>query len=134
MGIFRKKENRALDAAAIDPTLQALICTDDRITAEEAIQVPMVAACVEWISGTVARLPVQLFRKDGETVTELTDDPRVKLLNRETGDLLDAYQLKKAWCRHSLCSGRDEAEDLPPPQPECGHRNIRQSSAWRNAR
>lgn len=105
MGIFRKKEKRELNESALDPTLQALICTDDRITAEEAMQVPMVAACVEWISGTVARLPVQLFQKDGETVTELADDPRVKLLNRETGDLLDAYQLKKAWCRDYLLKG-----------------------------
>lgn len=105
MGIFKKREKRAIDVSALDPTLQALICGDVRISAEEAVQVPMVAACVEWITGTVARLPVQLFKKDGETVTELEDDPRVRLLNRETGDLLDAYQLKKAWCRDYLLRG-----------------------------
>lgn len=103
MGFFKKKEKRAIKAE--DPALVALIGNDEDITEKEAMQVPMVAACVEWICGTVARLPVRLYKKDGDTVKEVESDRRTRILNQDTGDLLDAYQMKKAWCRDYLMAG-----------------------------
>lgn len=106
MGLFkRKQEKRALDEGAVDPVLRALLAQDETISRKDALQVPMVAACVEWITGTVASLPVCLYRRNGETVTQVEDDPRVRMLNGDTGDLMDAYQMKKAWCRDYLLSG-----------------------------
>ena len=40
---------------------------------------------------------MQLFRENGEETEEIKDDNRVRMLNDDTGDMLNAYQMKKAW-------------------------------------
>jgi len=86
-------------------TLDGLLDERPQITRAEALEVPMAAACVEWITGTAARLPVQLFKIGSGEVAEVEDDPRVQLLNGDTGDILNGFQMKKAWCRDYLLEG-----------------------------
>ena len=56
------------------------------------MEIPTVSACIAKIGETISRLPVKLYRKDGEEVTEITDDHRIPLLNGETGDTLLAAE------------------------------------------
>ena len=78
-----------------DVLLEAII-NGGSITREQALSIPSVAANVDFISNCIAAMPVKLYkRKDGH-VEEVTDDTRVSLLNNDTGDTLDAFQMKKA--------------------------------------
>lgn len=80
--------------------------TQDRpLTVQDAMNVPAIAGCVELISSMAAGLPIRLYREKGGVVTEIKDDYRLRLLNDETGDLLDALQWKKALVRDYLLSG-----------------------------
>ena len=60
------------------------------------MEIPTVSACIAKIGETISRLPVKLYRKDGEEVTEITDDHRIPLLNGETGDTLSTVDMWKA--------------------------------------
>ena len=78
-----------------DVLLEAII-NGGSITRAQALSIPSVSANVDFISNCIASMPVKLYkRKDGK-VEEITDDPRVRMLNSDTGDTLDAYQMKKA--------------------------------------
>ena len=57
---------------------------------------PTVNGAVDFISNCIASMPVKLYKhKDGK-VEEVEKDERVKFLNGDTGDTLDAFQMKKA--------------------------------------
>ena len=78
-----------------DVLLEAII-NGGSITRAQALSIPSVAANVDFISNCIAAMPIKLYkRKDGH-VEEITDDTRVSLLNSDTGDTLDAFQMKKA--------------------------------------
>lgn len=66
------------------------------ISKEQAMSIPALNAAVNLISNTVASLPVKLYKKDGQKIKNMDDDPRVQMLNTTTGDLLDGFQMKKA--------------------------------------
>lgn len=106
MGFFdlfrRKPEIRAdTDATAlqnevVDTLLRALL---DRSTVSKAmaLQIPTVQACINIISNTICQLPIQLLRrKDGGDVEIIQGDPRIKLLNDDTGDTLTAKMFWRA--------------------------------------
>ena len=57
---------------------------------------PAVSSCVDLISNFVACMPVKLYKYKQGTVTEVEGDTRTRLLNGDTGDTLDGYQVKKA--------------------------------------
>ena len=77
-----------------------------RVTADTAMQVPAVARCVNMIAGAVAMLPIKMYRKgeDGKP-QEITDDPRITLLNGDTGDTLTADAMRYAWVKDYLLNG-----------------------------
>lgn len=78
-----------------DVLLQALL-NSQPITRDQALTLPAVSGAVDFISGMIASMPVKLYKyKDGK-VESKDDDPRVLLLNGDTGDTLDAFQMKKA--------------------------------------
>lgn len=56
------------------------------------------------ISGLVSMLPIHLYSEDKGS-TEAIDDERVRLLNDETGDLLDGVQFKAALVEDYLLEG-----------------------------
>lgn len=78
-----------------DVLLKALL-NNEVITREKALTLPVVSGAVDFITNSVASMPVKLYKVKQGKVEELTDDIRVKLLNCDTGDTLDAFQLKKA--------------------------------------
>lgn len=68
----------------------------DNITKTEALNIPTLAGCVELISSLVASIPIRLYKEENGEVCEVKNDIRVKLLNKETGDTLTAFDMKKA--------------------------------------
>ena len=84
------------EGGTVSDVLLTTIINGGSITREQALTIPSVAANVDFISNSIASMPIKLYkRKDGK-VEELTDDTRVRLLNSDTGDTLDAFQMKKA--------------------------------------
>ncbi len=84
------------DNGTVSDVLLTAVINGEPITREQALSIPSVAANVDFISNCIASMPVKLFkRKDGH-VEEVTDDIRTQLLNNDTGDTLDAFQMKKA--------------------------------------
>lgn len=78
-----------------DVLLQALL-NNEVITREKALTLPAVSGAVDFIGNMIASMPIKLFRYHNGKVEEQLHDNRVKLLNGDTGDTLDAFQLKKA--------------------------------------
>lgn len=80
------------------------------VTDKTAMEIPAFSASVDFITATVASLPIKLYREtvdaDGAAKTEeVRNDRRVSLLNDETGDLLTSYDAKKALVRDELLYG-----------------------------
>lgn len=104
MSIFRRNKKKEelrseqiIDENAVSAAILRALVGNGTVTFEEAMQIPAVAASIDFISAICARVPVKLYRENGEDTEEIKDDARVRLLNDETGDLLNAYQMKKAW-------------------------------------
>ena len=99
----RKKEDRERNPDEIfDLSLRAAL-GNTIVTTKTAMGVPAVSGCVCFLSGTVAGLPIKLYREENGRSEEVTD--RLRLLNRETGDLLDAFQWKCTLIRDFLLAG-----------------------------
>jgi len=98
MGFFDrfKKRDREVDANTVDDVLLKAILNGEAIKREDALTLPAVSGAVDFISSTIASMPVKLYKYKKGTVEEQDQDPRVKMLNVDTGDTLDAYQMKKA--------------------------------------
>lgn len=84
-----------------DVLLKAYL-SNGQVTREQAMTVPAVSAAVDFISNTVASMPVKLYKYKDGSVERRDDDPRVQLLNGDTGDTLDAFQMKKNMVRDYL--------------------------------
>lgn len=104
----RKKEKRA-DEEEVSTTLEDLLLqanlANDVVTREMALNIPTLSGCVDLIGNTISTLPIKLFKEENGKVEEVLEDNRLKLLNDETGDTLDAYQAKKAWIDDYLLKG-----------------------------
>ena len=91
----QKREEIEITPPVDDVLLRALL-SGETITREKALTLPAVSGAVDLISNAVACMPVKLYKvKDGK-VEEVEKDNRVRLLNGDTGDTLDAFQMKKA--------------------------------------
>ena len=94
IGIFKRKkkiEKRAESPSVL--TLEGLVAYGTKITREQALEIPTVAACVGKLADTVARLPIHLHQKVEDKVVEVKGDPRLKQLNGETGDAMNAVEM-----------------------------------------
>lgn len=90
------KQTIELSPPIVDDVLLKALLSGETITREKALTIPAISGAVDLISSSIATLPVKLFKyKDGK-VEEVEKDTRVKLLNGDTGDKLDGFQMKKA--------------------------------------
>lgn len=100
---FKREETREETPAPVqeetlvanDVLLQALL-NSQPITRDQALTLPAVSGAVDLISGIIASMPVKLYKYIDGRVESRDEDPRVKILNGDTGDDLDAFQMKKA--------------------------------------
>lgn len=99
MGFFEKLKKRdappTIEPQVSDVLLRALL-NGETITREKALTLPSVSGAVDFICNSVACMPVKLYKYKQGKVTEVENDPRTRLLNGDTGDTLDAFQMKKA--------------------------------------
>ena len=102
MGFFKKRETQPVaetkeiivDSGVIsDPLLKALL-DNSQVTRDSIMNIPSVSACINKIADTAATIRIKLYKNEKDKVVEVKDDPRLYLLNEETGDTLDAVQFK----------------------------------------
>ena len=95
--VFRKRESEPeqIEQIVDDVLLKALL-EGETITREKAMTLPCVNGAVDFISNAIASMPVKLYKVRDGKVEERFDDDRVKMLNGDTGDTLDGFQMKKA--------------------------------------
>ena len=94
MRLFKKREE-PITPEVSDLLLKALL-GNEVITREQALTLPAVSGAVDLISSMIASMPVKLYRYRSGKVEEVEGDDRTKIINSDTGDTLDGYQLKKA--------------------------------------
>lgn len=97
--LFHKRDNETqntpIEPPVNDVLLQALL-NNEVITREKALTLPVVSGAVDLIGNMIACMPVKLYKYQNGSVEEQENDTRMKLLNGDTGDTLDSFQLKKA--------------------------------------
>lgn len=106
---FRKRNETKISSDDIvnDVLLKAML-KGEKIDKDKALSLPAVSSAVDRICNTVAMIPIKLYKETIDETTgkrkveEVKSDPRIKMLNTETGDTLDAFQLKKAWVQDYL--------------------------------
>ena len=100
MGLFsRRRERRAEGEVQFDDQLLSAIIGGTQVTREMALQVPTISGGIDLIAGIVAGTPIKLYRDENGKAEEVKDDPRLKLLNDETGDTLNANEFWRAMIR-----------------------------------
>ena len=92
------------DQGTLSDVLLTTLINGENISRSQALTIPAVAANVDFISGTIASMPVKLFKYKKGKVEEVDGDSRTRLLNNDTGDTLDGYQFKKALVEDYLLS------------------------------
>lgn len=94
----RAEDNAFIDTAEdIDLSLPSYD-QNTRVTRQQALSVPAVASALFLISGIIAGIPIKLYRREEKKITEVSDDPRIKLLNVETNAVLGAFETKHSPC------------------------------------
>lgn len=93
-----QEQGSEFNEESLDPILRSCLM-DTNMTREKAIQIPAVTGVIDEIAKTVANIPIKLYKKEDGKIIELEGDRRVFLLNEETGDTLDAVQMKQAIVR-----------------------------------
>lgn len=109
MGLFDRLKKRdtsntttPVTSPIVDDVLLQALLDGETITREKALTIPAVASAVDFISSAIACMPVKLYKYKQGKVEEQEKDTRVALLNGDTGDTLDAWQLKKAMVQDYL--------------------------------
>ena len=95
LDIFKKRD-REVDANTVDDVLLKAIINGEAIKREDALTLPAVSGAVDFISSTIASMPVKLYKYKQGKVEEQDKDARVTMLNIDPNDTLNGYQLKKA--------------------------------------
>ncbi|MBR4025469.1 MAG: phage portal protein [Mycoplasmataceae bacterium] len=108
LNIFKRRTEEIVkpEETVNDVLLKAML-KGEKIDKEKALSLPAVSSAVDRICNTVAMIPIKLYKESidengNRKVEEVRNDVRVKMLNVETGDTLDAFQMKKAWVQDYL--------------------------------
>lgn len=83
------------DCAAEDVLLRALI-GNTSVVRSTALNIPSLSGCINYIANSVSMLPIKLYKETNNKVEEVKNDPRVRILNDDTGDTLDTVQFWRA--------------------------------------
>ena len=105
LNYFFREESKVSDDISTDPLLEAILkdTTIDRIS---ALSIPAISSSVNLICDTFAMIPFKLYKSTMDNgkkkAIEIYNDPRVAIINDDTGDKLDGFQFKKAMCEDYL--------------------------------
>lgn len=97
---LNRKEQRAQPGEVqFENALLTALLGGGVISKETALQVPTVAGGIDLIAGVVAGTPIKLYRDKDGRAQEVRNDARLRLLNDETGDTLNANEFWRAMVR-----------------------------------
>lgn len=107
MGLFNFKKrseetttNTTTENEIVGDALLTALLNGEKISKQKALELPIVESSVDMISNTIAILPIYLYKEtikeNKKQITKIENDERIKLLNDDTNDTLDGFQLKKA--------------------------------------
>ena len=107
---FFKKSKSANDAEMEETRMLTMeyltdILTGNEMTEAKAMEIPAVAACVEYIGNKVALAPVYLYSREKDGIKKIENDKRVHLLNEEPSNLFDSVLFKKMLVKDYLLHG-----------------------------
>ncbi|QUH21085.1 phage portal protein [Alkaliphilus sp. B6464] len=92
-----QKEERAEETSSkVDDVLLKALLGGTIITKEQALNIPSVKSCINFIADTVSMLPIKLYKESDGKTEEIKEDIRIGLLNDDTKDTLDAVQFWRA--------------------------------------
>ena len=97
-----KRDYEEVITPPIDDALLTALLRGETITREKAMNLPIIAGNVDFISNTIASMPIKLYKRSQNKIICKDNDIRVKLLNNDTGDTLDGFQFKKALIEDAL--------------------------------
>ena len=100
MALFKKKIKNKINlndqSVQLDDVLLSALLNNETITRDKALTLPAVSGAVDFISGSIASMPVKLYKYKNGKVEEVQRDSRVRMLNGDTRNTLDGFQTKKA--------------------------------------
>lgn len=100
MALFKKKIKNKINlndqSVELTDVLLSALLNNEEITRDKALTLPAVSGAVDFISGSIASMPVKLYKYKNGKVEEVQRDSRVRMLNGDTGNTLDGFQTKKA--------------------------------------
>lgn len=100
MALFKKKIKNKINlndqSVELTDVLLSALLNNEEITRDKALTLPVVSGAVDFISGSIASMPVKLYKYKNGKVEEVQRDNRVRMLNGDTGNTLDGFQTKKA--------------------------------------
>lgn len=97
--LFGREERADAGRVVFEDALLAALLNSGPVTKETALQVPTVSGGIDLIAGIIAGTPIKLYRDNGGEAEEIEDDPRLRLVNDETGDTLNANDFWRAMTR-----------------------------------
>lgn len=103
---FNKTEIEEIRNYDGSSAFNSLFETQD-VTEKTVLTIPTASDCVDKITGSIAQLPIYLYREDKLTgeVEKISDDHRLFLLNNEPNEHLSAYDFKKQMVKDYLLHG-----------------------------
>lgn len=111
MNIFKRifgNEQRAEEenlTPQMDTQLLRLFMQGESISKSVALGIPAIAGSVNLISSIAANVRYKLYCYDEKKRLTEMDDKRVNMFNCNTGDLLNGYEMKRAFIRDYLIMG-----------------------------
>lgn len=91
-GNFFKRDNT--EAEVLADIAEGYAPTSDKPrTRQDALSIPAVATSIDWISGTIASLPIRMYKATESGYQEVYDDYRLNLVNQYSGNCMTASDL-----------------------------------------
>ena len=95
-----QNEKRAFDTEGTSDTADDLLLRSlvgsTKISRDFALNIPSLSGSINYIANIISMLPFKLYQEKDGKVTEIKNDPRVRLINDDTRDTLDAVQFWRA--------------------------------------
>ena len=103
----RKKQNQPQNYSGGNSTaiVSSVSGSSSKISEDDALSISSVAASVDLIASTIARLPVEIYKKGSKGENIQVEDNRLFLLNREPNSTQNAVTLKKRIIQDYLLHG-----------------------------
>jgi len=113
MGLFDWLEKRSADGTVTQSTsynneAEALgsLLGIEAITEDKVMRIPTAKKCVDKIAGTIAQMPVYLYKENADgSIERVLNDNRVHLLNHEPNDYTKGINLKRNMAKDTLLYG-----------------------------